>query len=124
MKYTGEQLAALTKMGIAMTLADGKVTEEEKLAVSMELVSFGVQQLDGVIILSNAESMDYGVALAILSSMSDEQKKYATGYLATIMAIDGDVDDSEVKLWQLICTLGGFPIMNISEALSFWASHK
>ena len=124
MEYTGEQLAALTKVGVAMTLADGKITEEEKLALSMELVSFGVQQLDAVAILSNAKSMDFDAALAILSSMSDEQKKYATGYLATIMAIDGDVDDSEVKLWQLICTLGGFPAMNIGEALSFWASHK
>lgn len=56
--------------------------------------------------------------------MSDEKKKYATGFLAATMVADGNIDDSELALWKLVSTLASFPTMNIAEALSFWTSHK
>ena len=123
MILTGNQLSALVKMGVAMALADGKVEEMEKVAIAFELVKFGVPQEDAGNIIKNSQSMDFSDALAILATMTAEQKKYATGYLAAVMASDKDIDSTEVKLWQLICTLGNFPNMNIGEALTFWKKH-
>lgn len=52
-----------------------------------------------------------------------EDAEYACGYLAAIMAADGEIADAEIKLWQLVCTLGCFPTMNIGEALTFWKNN-
>ena len=106
-----------------MALADGKVEEVEKVAIAFELVKFGVSQQDATTIINSSKVMEASDALATLSAMSTEQKKYATGYLAAIMASDGDIADTEVKLWQVICTLSNFPTMNIGQALSFWREH-
>lgn len=123
MTYNGQQLAALVKMGISMAAADGRFADEERIAIIMELANFGVSQNQAQSLLSAAQLMDAAEALSILSSMTNEQKKYATGYLAVIMASDGDIDPSEVKMWQVVCTLSSFPTMNISEALDFWNQH-
>lgn len=123
MMYSGEELAALIQMGTAMLLADGKVAEEEKEALGRELLSFGVKADNVVALLSKAQDMSFGEAIGVLSSMSEEQKKYATGFLAKVMVADGEIDDSELALWKLVSTLGGFPTMNIAEALAYWTSH-
>ena len=123
MTYSGQQLAALVKMGVSMAAVDGRFADEEKVAIVMELANFGVSTNQAQSLLEAAQSMEAGEALAILSQMTSEQKKYATGYLAVIMASDGEIADSEVKLWQLICTLSSFPAMNIGEALNFWNQH-
>jgi len=123
MTLNGKQLSALVKMGVAMALADGKVEETEKAAIAIELVKFGVTSNQATQIINNSQSMDASDALETLAGMNTEQKKYATGYLAAVMASDGDIDPSEIKMWQLICTLSAFPTMNIGEALSFWKEH-
>lgn len=123
MVLNGKELSALVKMGVAMALADGKVEETEKVAIVLELVKFGVSETDAEQIIKNGQNMDASVAIATLSAMSNEQKKYATGYMAAIMVSDGNIDPTEVKLWQLICTLSGFPQMNLHEALTFWNNH-
>lgn len=124
MTYNGKELAALVKLGVAMAQADGHVDQIEKVAIASELNDFGVNGEAAPAILAAAAVMDAAEAISILSSMTNEQKKYATGYLAAIMAADGEIADAEVKMWQLICTLASFPIMNIADALSFWTSHK
>ena len=106
-----------------MALADGKVEETEKAAIAIELVKFGVTSNQATQIINNSQSMDASDALETLAGMNTEQKKYATGYLAAVMASDGNIDPSEIKMWQLICTLSAFPTMNIGEALSFWKEH-
>ena len=40
MTYSGQQLAALVKMGISMAAADGRFADEEKIAIVMELANF------------------------------------------------------------------------------------
>lgn len=106
-----------------MAAADGRFADEETIAIVMELANFGVSQNQAESLLVAAQLMDVSEAFSTLSSMTNEQKKYATGYLAVIMASDGDIADSEVKMWQLICTLSNFPSMNIREALDFWNQH-
>lgn len=123
MEYTGKQLSALVKLGVAMASADGKVADEETFAISAELAKFGVTANEVMMLLKGAKEMSPADALTIISAMNSEQKKYATGYLAVIMVSDGEIADSETKLWQLICALGGFPAMTLEEALNFWKNN-
>lgn len=123
MTYTGNELAALVHIGVLMAAADGHVDDLEQFAIAKELSAFGVEpnQLDSLLVI--AKNMQTTGAIVTLSGMSNEQKRYACGYLAAIMASDGDIADSELKLWKFVCTLASFPTMTFAEALSFWTTH-
>lgn len=119
MKFTGKQLTAMLKMGLAMVEADGKVTEEEKIALTLDMIKFGVTPEQLSIMLPAAHAMNAEESLIIAAGMNAQQKKYVTGYLAMIMASDG-IDETEVKFWKMLINLCGFPTMTIAQALQFW----
>lgn len=106
-----------------MAAADGKFAKEEKTAIFFELANFGVTESQFAKILIRARDMEASEAFAIIACMNDEQKRYVTGYLAVVMVADGDIDDSEIKMWQLISLLAQLPSMTINEALDFWRNH-
>lgn len=122
MQFNQLQLAAMVKAGKTMALADGKIEENELLVISSGLMKFGVSKRDFDIILELSDAVSPTDMLSILSKMGNEQKKYVCGYLAAIMASDGDVDDSEAKLWCFISQLASFPEMTLAEAGAFWAN--
>lgn len=122
MEFTGKQLAAMLKMGLAMVEADGKVTEEEKVALTLELMKFGVTPDQLNILLPAAIAMSAEESLIIAAGFNDRQKKYVMGYLAMIMGSDG-VDNSEVRLWNRLRLFTGCPSMTIVEALEFWKNN-
>lgn len=123
MKYTGIELSAIVKLANAMIMADGKVANEEIAAMSIELAKFGVDENAAKSIIGAADAMEYGHAVAVVAAMNLEQKKYVTGYLAFIMAADGEIAASEVSMWQLLSTLAQLPTMTVAEALLFWNNH-
>lgn len=123
MKYTGIELSAIVKLANAMVMADGKVANEEIAAMSIELAKFGVDENAAKSIIGAADAMEYGHAVAVVAAMNLEQKKYVTGYLAFIMAADGEIAASEVSMWQLLSTLAQLPTMTVAEALLFWNNH-
>lgn len=123
MKYTGIELSAIVKLANAMVIADGKVANEEIAAMSIELAKFGVDENAAKSIIGAADAMEYGHAVAVVAAMNLEQKKYVTGYLAFIMAADGEIAASEVSMWQLLSTLAQLPTMTVAEALLFWNNH-
>lgn len=123
MEFSGKELSALVKMGVAMAAADGKLADEEKADIALGMAEFGLDEEAVKAHLALAKSMTPVQALSILTAMDTSQQKFATGFLATVMVSDGDIDDSEVKLWQLVCTLCGFPTMTIAEAVEFWRTH-
>lgn len=123
MIYNGKELAALIKLGIAMAQSDGHIDQIEELAIASELNNFGVDKEDAPSLLATAATMQFTDALGTIAMMNIEQKRYACGHLAAIMAADGIIADTEVKLWQLVCTLADFPTMNIREALIFWKNN-
>ena len=106
-----------------MIAADGRIDEAETQLLSRELINFGVtpEQLPQLLALSQA--MEPTTMLSALASMNDSQKKYVSGFLATIMISDGDIDDAEMKLWQLTSTLMGCPTMSLQEALEYWGNN-
>ena len=123
MKYSGIELSAIVKLANAMVMADGKVANEEIAAMSIELAKFGVDENAAKSIIGAADAMEYGHAVAVVAAMNLEQKKYVTGYLAFIMAADGEIAASEVSMWQLLSTLAQLPTMTVAEALLFWNNH-
>lgn len=123
MKYTGIELSAIVKLANAMVMADGKVANEEIAAMSIELAKFGVDENAAKSIIGAADAMEYGHAVAVVAAMNLEQKKYVTGYLAFVMAADGEIAATEVSMWQLLSTLAQLPTMTVAEALLFWNNH-
>ncbi len=123
MEYKGIELSAIVKLANAMVMADGKVANEEIAAMSIELAKFGVDENAAKSIIGAADAMEYGHAVAVVAAMNLEQKKYVTGYLAFIMAADGEIAASEVSMWQLLSTLAQLPTMTVAEALLFWNNH-
>lgn len=123
MKYTGIELSAIVKLANAMVMADGKVANEEIAVMSIELAKFGVDENAAKSIIGAADAMEYGHAVAVVAAMNLEQKKYVTGYLAFIMAADGEIAATEVSMWQLLSTLAQLPTMTVAEALLFWNNH-
>ena len=123
MEFNRLQLAAAVKAGKAMAAADGRIDPEELKVIAIGLQEFGIVGDETKLILSLADAMEPATMLATLAAMNDDQKKFVCGYLSTIMICDGDIDDAEMKLWQLTSTLAGFPTMTIAEANEFWSSH-
>ena len=39
------------------------------------------------------------------------------------MISDNDIDEMEMRLWQLLSNLCGFPRTSIREAVSFWSKN-
>lgn len=106
-----------------MVNADGKVEQEEMKILAVGMAEFGVQEAQLKALMALADAMTPATMLATLSALNEDQKKFVCGFLATIMISDGDIDDSEVKLWQLTSSLAGFPTMSLAEAAEFWATH-
>lgn len=123
MNFNKLQLTAMAKVGKLMLMADGKVDQEEISVISVGLAEFGISGSELNSILELSDTMQPETMLSILSSLSTEQKKFVCGFLSTIMISDGDIDDSELKLWQLTSTLAGFPTMSIREAAEYWRTH-
>lgn len=123
MTFNGLELSAIVKMAVAMAKADDRFDENEKQLIADEMNNFNVSFDDFSRILANAENMNATTAFSIISAMSQEQKKYVTGYLAAVMAVDGVIADDEVKMWCLISSLANLPNMSAGEAIDFWRRH-
>ena len=117
MTFTGIEMAAISKLALTMAAADGKLEKNELTYIALELGRFGVK--DATPILKGAEEMDPTIALSIVSKMSSEEKKYVTAYLGALMAVDGEIDEKELALWNLTSSLCNLPTMNISDAIKY-----
>lgn len=117
MQFTGEELAAVMKMGIAMVGADGRTDESELEVVRNELSRFGASVGQMLALSRDAQRMEFDKAVRIISIFDFERKKYVASYLAVIMISDGEIDDKEVALWQLVTLMCGLPEMDVNQAV-------
>lgn len=122
MRLTDNELAAIIHLAKAMAAADGKVESIELLVIARELSRFGVDSSKSNTLLTRSDTMEFSSAIATVSNMSVDNKRYVTAYLGTLMCVDGNVSDSEKALWSLVSLLCGLPTMSIKEALSIMAS--
>lgn len=119
MEFTKLEMSAIVKLAKVMVMADGRVDEKEMKLMTNELLRFGVPINDVSSLLDLGDNMEYSDAIKIISAMSDYEKKYVTAYLGVMIAIDGDIDESETKMWSLISVLCELPTMSINDAVTF-----
>lgn len=117
MIFTNQELGAILKMATVMAGADGYVAEEEKALMTIELIRFGVTNEKAKEIFNEATNLTPTEACIIISKMTNEEKKYVTAYLGTMICADGKIEDLELKTWALITNFCDLPKMNLQEAL-------
>lgn len=123
MKFNNLELSAVLKVGLCMANADGKLEKEEMEVLVIGMTEFGVDKKHFQLLTALADAMTPPTMIATLAALNESQKKFVCGFLATIMISDGDIDDSEIKLWRLTSSLCGFPVMNIADAAEYWRTH-
>ena len=123
MQFNNLELSAVLKVGFCMANADGKLEQDEMKVLAVGMAEFGVDEQHFQLLSTLADAMSPATMLATLAALNESQKKFVCGFLATIMISDGDIDDSEVKLWLLTFSLCGFPTMSIAEAADYWRTH-
>ena len=104
-------------MAMAIAASDGHISSEETALMAIELMRFGVDEEKTKIISSKAANLDFAEACVIISKMTNEEKKYVTAYLGTIICADGKIEDSEIKTWALVTTICDLPKMSLREAI-------
>ena len=122
MIFSTKEFSAILHLSKAMVLADGKVEQIELAAIANEFKRFGVGTASTDTLLKKADNIELSEAIAIVSRMNLENKRYVAAFLGTIMAVDMDINDSEMALWKLISTLCDLPTMSIKDAISIMAS--
>ena len=123
MTLSGLELSAIVKLALLVAGSDGDFANEEKVAISVELAKFGVKKESVEGILKAALILEPKDALAVVALMDERQKKYVAAFLAVIIAADGEIQKSEVRVWSLISALAALPEMTIGEGLEFWANN-
>ena len=118
MTFNGKELIAIIKMAKAMVKADGKIEPSELSVMAVELARFGVPENQLKTLLKASDNMETSQALGLINEMDEERKKYVASYLGVIMVSDGDVNEQELILWNLVSTLCSLPEMNITEAIN------
>lgn len=119
MKFSHQQLAAVTKMAMAMATADGITRTEEMNFIAYELSRFGVKpgQVDALI--DSTVEQPFDEAIAMIRTLDDEQKLYVSAFLGGVMSCDGEVDLIELRLWQYTCALCSLPKITLEEAIDY-----
>ncbi len=117
MQFSGNELAAVLKMAMAMIGADGRIDVREMEVVRNELTRFGASVGQMKALTDEAQKMEFDKAVGIISNFDYERKEYVSSYLAIIMISDGEIDDKEVALWQLVSLLCGLPEMDVNQAI-------
>ncbi len=122
LSFNRREMMAILKMAGAMAGADGRAHPNEVKMMINECLRFGIDAEESSKLLSQSTNMDGSEAMATIAIMTDAQKRYVCAYLGSLMAIDGNIDDNERTMWQLVSTLCKLPTMTISDALEYMAN--
>ena len=122
LSFNRREMMAILKMAGAMAGADGRAHPNEIKMMINECLRFGIDAEESKMLLSQSTDMEGTEAMAIIAVMTDAQKRYVCAYLGSLMAIDGNINDNEKSLWQLVSTLCKLPTMSITDALEYMAN--
>lgn len=112
-------MAAIIKLAKMMAAADGRLDKAELSMMSKEALRFGITPDDFVSLLKLSDNIKTDELIATVLVMTNTQKRYIAAYLGTMMAIDGDIDDKEMELWQFVSLLFELPTMTVLEAIEY-----
>ncbi len=103
-------------MVIAMATADGVIREEEKNFIAYELSRFGVKPEQLNALIDSTVALPFDEAIAAISAMDEERKFYVSAFMGGVMSCDGEVDMTELRLWQYTCALCALPKITLDQA--------
>lgn len=119
MRFSGKELATITKLALIMAGADGKFEPIEMDVIKNEVRRFTSSEKEEHLIMEAAKEIEAVELLTIISQMTLEQKKYVAAYLRILMISDENLDGSELKLWRATIALCGLPALTFKEAAEF-----
>ena len=119
MKFSREELKAVTHLAMLMIAVDEKIEEVEKFILFSQVLN-EVGNFDEVeTIIEEAEKFDLLTAIEIVKTFSYTDKKYVAAYLGYLIAIDGNIDQREMELRHLITKACDLPIMSVDDAIGY-----
>lgn len=119
MKFSKKELEAVLKITVAMASADGVVTEVETNFIAYELSRFGVEPAQTGALIDETVALPFEAAISVIKSLDEEQKYYVCAFMAGVMSCDGEVDTTELRLWQYTCQLCSLPHTTLDDAIEY-----
>ncbi|MBR6104067.1 MAG: hypothetical protein IKP81_03330 [Paludibacteraceae bacterium] len=119
LQFARREMSAIITLAKAMALADGELDKREVSMMLKEALRFGITPTDFMNLLQRTDSMELEETFAVVAAMNNAQKRYVTAYLGTMMAVDGNIDDAEIKLWNFVSLICKLPTMNIVDAIDY-----
>lgn len=120
MTFSGLELSAIVKLGLLMSMADGKVEDNEQKVIILELLKFGMNENQAKAALVAADAMEFSDAAVIVKNMTSQEKRHVVSFLGAVISADGKIADSEVKMCTLVTLLCGLPEISAGEAIVNW----
>lgn len=122
MNFTKFQLAAVYKLGQMMMLVDGKIEEAEKqhLIFTFSKLSAANGYNDFDVISQCASTMEDEDVVPAIVGLEENQKAYVVAFMGVLAAIDGDIADNEMKLYNLTCKMCGLQPVPLATCIDVW----
>ena len=118
MGLTRRQLVALAQLVAAMFASDEKLKKEFfVMEEGFWHLTESVDRADQVKVLSEARNMDSSEAVSIIRNLDEDQKFIVTAFLGAMCAVDGDIADTEMVVYNLIARLYNLPMMNVAQII-------
>lgn len=119
MKFSKKELEAVLKITVAMASADGVITEIETNFIAYELSRFGVEPAQTGALIDETVALPFETAISVIKSLDEEQKYYVCAFMAGVMSCDGEVDTTELRLWQYTCQMCSLPHTTLDDAIEY-----
>lgn len=110
MEFTELELVAVSKIGMEMALADGVFDQRENDFFTDVMMAFGLTAYDGMRFGQAASKMSNAEMIKIISSLTEDKKRFVSDFLIRMMHSDGKIDPSEIKLLTMVSHLCGLPV--------------
>ena len=102
---------AVARVLTDIVLADSVISKEEAAFMSAISSTFGIPLSD----IKTSQKMSVARCITILKGMDLEKKKELGILMIAMIAIDGDVDENEVKLVSAICIAADIPLPDLKK---------
>ena len=112
MKFTEDQKIALARASMMMLRADGHAKVDETMFTVSYWQNIGIDAS----YYERCKALSDEDTILTLKSLDEEQKRFTSAFLGTLMSIDKDIAPQEERLMQYLCDQCQLPQMTIEEA--------
>lgn len=116
LQFTKKELTAIVNLASNMIAADGKIDDAELFSFTIEMQRIGVEEYQIKRLMADAQAMQSSEVISVVSNLKTNEKKYVAAFLGYLMSVDGNIDNTEMKLWKFASILCNLPLMNVTKA--------